>query len=206
MYPGARCWISFTNPPIFSTQGGTHLKSDWYVPTSISKRLSVLTISLCKKGSHRVLAHQIGGSFGTGRGVIKKRGSSGTEQQIILQIEAHNNYYCNIVSHNLQKQDHCVRVYGVGHWVLDEFFKKGAIAPCGKTRGHQVLQGTIKRVIGYRTDQKRGSIDRHMICSHILECPFPPGLFHICSLFKLRYEITPPPYSTSKPYIGSILQ
>ena len=58
------------------------------------------------------------------------------------------------------------------HRVRARFCKKGGHwVPNSKTRGHQVLEGTKKGVIGYRTDQKRGSIDRHMTRTHILECP-----------------------------------
>ena len=65
------------------------------------------------------------------------------------------------------------------HRVRARFCKKGGHwVPNSKTRGHQVLEGTKKGVIGYRTDQKRGSIDRHMTRTHILECP-PPGTVNI---------------------------
>ena len=68
------------------------------------------------------------------------------------------------MSHNLQKWDHqCVRVFGVGHWVLDEFFKMGVIGY------HVVKQGVIR----YWREQKKGSIYRHMMRSHIITVP--PG-------------------------------
>ena len=57
--------------------GGTHFRSDGsHVPTSVSKELSVLNISLCKKGGHSGINTSLGG-HSVGRGVIEKKGVIG---------------------------------------------------------------------------------------------------------------------------------
>ena len=53
--------------------GGTHLKSDGYVPTCVAgcREGAIGTkYKLCKRGGHRVLTHQIGGHSVYVRGVI----------------------------------------------------------------------------------------------------------------------------------------
>ena len=76
------------------------------------------------------------------------------------------------------------------HRVRAGFCKKGGHwVPYSKTRGHQVSKGIKKGVIGYRSDQKWGSIDRHMALSPILECP--PGCQQtpVCANKPQRFEL-----------------
>ena len=119
------------------------------------------------------------GSFGTGHEVLGKKGVIGysiATYSVNLNAIVQNGSILRGSARNFAKIARPAREnFEFWHRVRARFCKKGGHwVPNSKTRGHQVLEGTKKGVIGYRTDQKRGSIDRHMTRTHILECP-PPG-------------------------------